>query len=163
MNTQVQNQLTKEEELAMEEFCAQSFDFARQNDVASLKIMLDSGLSVNFSNHKGDTLLMLASYHNAIDVVRLLLEHGADVDRVNNRNQTPLAGVCFKGYEEVAKMLLDHGADPYAGGGMSPFNCAVMFRRDKILQMILQKSGKKLNIFQYLYLKISSLFMRKKS
>ena len=40
--------------------------------------LLASGLPANLRNHKGDTLLMLASYHGHLDAVRVLLEHGAD-------------------------------------------------------------------------------------
>ena len=81
-----------------EKFVAQSFDFARNNDTESLRIMLDAGLNVNLANHKGNTLLMLAAYNNSLEVAQMLLQRGAEVDKKNDKAQTPLAGVCFKGY-----------------------------------------------------------------
>ena len=150
--------LTPEEEKRMEEFCAQAFDFARNNDVESLKIMLDHGLSVNFSNHKGDTLLMLASYHNSLEVADLLLSYGANVDQMNNKNQTPLAGVCFKGYDKMAEKLLKYGANPNAGS-FTPINCAIMFQRKEILKLLMKHTDKKPSLLQRLYIKF---FLRNK-
>ncbi|MCE3038457.1 ankyrin repeat domain-containing protein [Helicobacter sp. faydin-H8] len=149
-------ELTPQEQEEMEKFCAQSFDFARENDAESLKIMLDHGLNVNLANHKGDTLLMLASYHNSLEAAKLLLERGAQVDQKNNRNQTPLAGVCFKGYFEMAQLLLQYGANPNEGGTMSPLNCAIMFKRKKILNILLKHKNVKLSFLQKIFLKFSS-------
>lgn len=132
--------LSPDEYAKMESFVKLAFDFARNDDVASLKIMLDNGLNPNLANHKGDTLLMLASYHNALECVKLLLKFGAKVDTPNDKGHTPLAGVCFKGYEEVAKILLEFGANPQGfGGALSPINTAIMFRRKAILNLLLKK------------------------
>lgn len=103
-------ELTPEEKEKLEELCAMSFDMARNNDYKSLQTLLQNGLNPNLANHKGDSLLMLASYHNSIECVKLLLQYKAKVDKVNDKNLTPLAGVCFKGYVEVAKLLLENGA-----------------------------------------------------
>lgn len=135
-----------------EDFVAQAFDFARNNDKESLEIMLNAGLSVNLANHKGDTLLMLASYHNSLDVAKMLLERGAEVDKKNDRAQTPLAGVCFKGYYEMAELLLKYNANPNEdnGMGLTPINCAIMFQRKEILKLLLKHSNKKLGLLQRL-------------
>ena len=148
-------QLTPDEEQKLEELCALSFDFARQNDAQSLAILLANGLNPNLSNHRGDTLLMLASYHNSIDCVRLLLAHHADVDKVNDKNLTPLAGVCFKGYVEVARMLLQAGANPDKSNamGLTPIDFAVMFRRKEILELLQKTSQKELGFFKKLWVK----------
>ncbi|WP_027327506.1 ankyrin repeat domain-containing protein [Helicobacter pametensis] len=121
--------LTPQEEQRFHELCLMAFGYARENDVKNLKIMLDAGLNINLETHKGDTLLMLASYHNAFESAKLLLERGAEVDRVNHRGQTPLAGVCFKGHFEMAKLLVSYGADidRNNGMGMTPYGFAVMF------------------------------------
>lgn len=134
----------------LESFIAQSFDFARQDDKDSLEIMLNAGLSVNLANHKGDTLLMLAAYHNSMNVARMLLERGAEVDKRNDKNQTPLAGVCFKGYYEMAELLIEYGADVDAdnGLGLTPLNCAIMFRRKEITKLLRKHSRKKLSFIQ---------------
>lgn len=129
----------------MEEFVKLSFDFARQDDAQSLKVMLENGLNPNLANHKGDTLLMLASYHNALNCVELLLAKGAEVDKPNDRGHTPLAGVCFKGYIEMARLLLENGASVNGcGGALSPINTAIMFRKKEILSLLMKYSKKKL-------------------
>ena len=140
--------LTIDERAKMEEFVKLSFDFARADDSESLKIMLDNGLNPNLANHKGDTLLMLASYHNALNCVKLLLECGANVDKPNDRGHTPLGGVCFKGYGEVARMLLEAGANPNSGGALSPINTAIMFRRKEILSLLLQHNKQKIPLWK---------------
>lgn len=147
-------ELSLEEEKKLEEFCAQAFDFARNNEVQYLEVMLDAGLNVNLCNHKGDSLLMLASYHNSFEVAELLLQRGANVDQKNNRNQTPLAGVCFKGYLKMAQLLLKYGANPNDGGNLSPINCAIIFKRNDILPLLLQHTDKKLGFWQKLWMKL---------
>lgn len=141
-----------------EDFVAQAFDFARNNDKQSLEIMLNAGLNVNLANHKGDTLLMLASYHNSLDVAEMLLSRGAEVDKKNDKAQTPLAGVCFKGHYKMAELLLKYNANPNEdnGMGLSPINCAIMFHRKEILKLLLEHSNKKLGFFQ----KIGLFLMR---
>ena len=145
--------MDKNEEQKLEELCAKSFDLARNNEIEPLIIMLDAGLNVNIANHKGNTLLMLAAYNNSLEVAKLLLERGAEVDKVNDKKQTPLAGVCFKGHYKMAELLLKFGADPdYDSGGLTPMNCALMFRRKEIVKLLLKYSKKKLNLMQKIML-----------
>ena len=60
-------------------------------------------MSVNLTDHKGNTLLMLASYNGNFETTKMLLEYKAEVDRKMIEGQTPLAGVCFKGYFDIVK------------------------------------------------------------
>ncbi|MCR3783534.1 ankyrin repeat domain-containing protein, partial [Pseudomonas aeruginosa] len=79
-------------ELDMEtqEFVHQLFDLARQGNSQRLEQLLQQGLPPNLRNHKGDSLLMLASYHGHADTVRLLLAYKADPD-LRRRVISPLA------------------------------------------------------------------------
>lgn len=150
--------LSPSEYAKMEEFVKLSFDFARQDDAQSLKVMLDNGLNPNLANHKGDTLLMLASYHNALNCVKLLLDFGANVDKPNDKGHTPLAGVCFKGHKKVARLLLENGASINGcGGALSPINTAIMFRKKEILTLLLQHSDRKLPLWKRLCVKFTRL------
>ena len=54
------------------------FDFARQGKTAELQQYVSTGIPVNLTNHKGDTLLMLSAYYGNLDTVNMLLERGAD-------------------------------------------------------------------------------------
>lgn len=92
-------------------------------------------MSANLSNHKGDSLVMLAAYHGHADTVRALLARGADPNRPNDREQTPLAGAVFKGETDVVSALLHGGADP-AAGTPSAVDTARMFERDDLLELM---------------------------
>jgi ankyrin repeat protein len=95
----------------------QVFDRARQGDADMLQRLLEKGLPANLRNHKGDTLLMLASYHGHLDAVRVLLEHGADPSIANDNGQLPVAGAAFKGNLEMVRLLVEQGIDPDAAAG----------------------------------------------
>lgn len=129
---------TAAEERRYAELQGLALDFARDGDTASLARMLEHGLPVNLADAKGNSLLMLASYHGQPDTVRMLLEHGAEVDRPNDRGQTPLGGVAFKGEEAIVSLLLEHGAriDADQGGGMTPLMFAAMFGRTCVVEQL---------------------------
>ncbi|MFZ4116351.1 MAG: ankyrin repeat domain-containing protein [Chthoniobacterales bacterium] len=118
-----------------------ALQYAREGETEALGKMLEHGLPVNLSNEKGNTLLMLAAYHDHPVTVQMLLDYGAEVDRPNDRGQTPLAGVAFKGYTEVATILLQAGANPLTSQGtilgieMTPLRFAMLFGREKIQQL----------------------------
>ncbi|NHC13731.1 ankyrin repeat domain-containing protein [Motilibacter deserti] len=101
-----------EEELA---FAGRMFDLARGGATDQLAEYVDAGLPVNLTNSKGDTLLLLAAYHDHPDTVRALLERGADHARVNDNGQTALAAAVFRRSEQTVRVLLDAGADPALG------------------------------------------------
>jgi len=111
---------------------------ARTGDVDMLMPMLDAGLFVDLQDEKGNSLLMLASYHGHPELVAQLLERGASPDLRNDRHQTALGGVAFKGHLDIARMLLDAGADPAAdqGGGKTPAMFAAMFGHREILSLL---------------------------
>ena len=112
-------------------------DLARNGDTAGLVALLKDGLDVDARDAKGNTLLMLASYHGRAEVVKLLLKSGATVDLRNDKGQTPLGGVAFKGYVEIAALLLDAGADPVADqGGSTPADFATLAGKTEILALL---------------------------
>ena len=129
---------TEYEEKRYAELQMLALDFARRGETVELAGMLRHGLPVNLADMKGQTLLMLASYHGHIATTRMLLEFGADVDRRNHRGQTPLGGAAFKGEEEIVELLLKHGADIDAdnGGGMTPLMFAAMFGRTNVVDLL---------------------------
>jgi uncharacterized protein len=91
------------------------FDMAREGRTDELTALLDAGAPVNLTNANGDTLLILAAYHERPGTVRALLERGADVERLNDRSQNALTCAVFKQDAQIVGMLLDAGADPDAG------------------------------------------------
>ena len=123
------------------EFAQEVFQRARTGDAPMLARLLEKGLPPNMSNHKGDTLLMLAAYHGHVEATRVLLEAGAEPDRYNDMAQAPLGAVAFKGYLPIVELLLAHGAD--AGfappGGKTPLMFAAMFNRVEIVKALLAR------------------------
>lgn len=120
-------------------FARRVFGFARGGLAWELDELLAMGLPPNLRNEKGDSLLMLASYHGHADAVRALLDRGADPDLANDRGQTPLAGAAFKGDLAVVRLLLDRGAaaDGRSDGGRTPLMMAAMFNRTEIVDLLL--------------------------
>ena len=112
-------------------------DLARNGDAVGLAAMIKEGLAVDAQDAKGNTLLMLASYHGKAETVAMLLKARATVDLRNDKGQTPLGGVAFKGYVEIATLLLDAGADPVADqGGSTPADFATLAGKTEILALL---------------------------
>jgi ankyrin repeat protein len=98
------------------ELAGRVFDLARSGATADLCDYLAAGVPVNLTNDKGDSLLILAAYHQNPATVTAPLERGADHGRVNDRGQTALAAAVFRRSEEAVRALLPAGADADAGG-----------------------------------------------
>ncbi|KAM0724020.1 hypothetical protein Q7P37_001011 [Cladosporium fusiforme] len=118
------------------ELASKLFDFARAGDTASLSQYLSAGIPANFTNHKGDTLLMLAAYHGHAETVRVLVEKGADVNAINDRGQSPIAGAVFKGYEDVVEVLVKEGKADVTAGQPNAVQAAEMFKREGCLRIL---------------------------
>lgn len=122
-------------------FAQEVFQLARSGDAPTLARLLHKGLPPNMSNHKGDTLLMLAAYHGHLEATTVLLQAGADPDKYNDMAQTPLGGATFKGHLEVVEALLRHGAKPEFAppGGKTPLMFAAMFNRLEVMKLLLSR------------------------
>lgn len=112
------------------ELATRLFAMARSGETDRLVAYVDAGVSPDLSNHKGDSLVMLAAYHGHAATVQALLHRGADPNRRNDRGQTPLAGAVFKGEREVMAALLAAGADPEAGQPSATATARVFERAD---------------------------------
>ncbi|KAG8526338.1 uncharacterized protein KY384_000331 [Bacidia gigantensis] len=110
-------------------FCTRLYAAARAGSLPEFETALPAGLPPNLRNDKGDTLLMLASYHGHAPLVRLLLSHNADPNILNDRGQSCLAGAVFKKEEDVVRALVEGGADPDLGTP-SAEQAVVMFKME---------------------------------
>ncbi|WP_112264162.1 ankyrin repeat domain-containing protein [Lentzea terrae] len=120
-------------------FLRSMFDLARTGDTDGLTEAIDAGVPVNLTNSSGDSLLVLAAYHDHPETVRALLERGADTGRVNDRGQTALGAAVFRRSERTVRLLLDAGADP-ALGPRSALDVARYFDLPEMLSLLTERS-----------------------
>lgn len=125
------------------DFLQSVFELVRAGDADQLGPLLDQGLPANLLNQKGDSLLMLASYHGHLEATRQLLAHGADPELANDQGQTPLVGAAFKGDLKMAELLLDHRADTETAGpgGKTALMMAAMFNRTEMVGWLLSRGA----------------------
>ncbi|MEX5255665.1 ankyrin repeat domain-containing protein [Kocuria arenosa] len=124
-------QLT-EEEMA---YVLSLFEMARTGDTEHLLPAVRAGVPANLTNSKGDTLLVLAAYHQREETVAALLEAGADPDRVNDNGQTALMSAVFRGNETIVRTLLEAGASQTAGAH-SALDFARVFERTDLVPVL---------------------------
>jgi uncharacterized protein len=125
------------------EFVQQVFLSVRVGNAEKIGTLLDMGLPPNLRNQRGDSLLMLASYHGHLDVARLLLEHGADPEIRNDLGQSPIAGAAYKGDLAMVTLLLDFGADVEGASpdGKTALMMAAMFNRTAIVDLLVSRGA----------------------
>ena len=116
-------------------FAHRMFDLARSGTTADLADQVRAGLPADLTNDKGDTLLILAAYHDHPATVAALLELGADPARVNDRGQTALAAAVFRTSAASVEALLAAGADP-AGGSPSAAETAAFFHLPEMTALL---------------------------
>ncbi|NXA05448.1 BARD1 protein, partial [Sapayoa aenigma] len=68
------------------------------------------GNTIARRNHKGETLLHVASIKGDLEAVEELLKNGADPNVKDNAGWTPLHEACNHGHRAVAELLLRHRA-----------------------------------------------------
>lgn len=122
------------------DFAHRMFDLARGGATDELAANVDAGLPVNLTNDKGDTLLLLAAYHDHPGTVQALLDRGADPARVNDRGQTALAAAVFRRSAPSVRALLAAGADP-GHGSPSAEETARFFDLPEMLALLRPASG----------------------
>jgi len=82
----------------------------KDGKTSALKTILESEeADVNFSNHYGDTALILAAWYGHVDITRLLLDARADVDAINCDGNCALNCAAYHGFFDVAEMLVNAG------------------------------------------------------
>ncbi|KAJ2925630.1 hypothetical protein H1R20_g11464, partial [Candolleomyces eurysporus] len=117
------------------QFAGKIFDAARQGNSELLLAAVDSGLPVNLTNDKGNTLLMLAAYAGNTSLSQELLKRKADPNRLNDLGQSIIGGAVFKGYTEIVKALVESGADPRIGTP-NAIQAAQIFARNDLLEIL---------------------------
>ncbi|MSW52429.1 MAG: ankyrin repeat domain-containing protein, partial [Actinobacteria bacterium] len=115
-------------------------DLAREGRTEELEDAVARGVPVNLTSGAGDSLLILAAYHDHPATVRMLLRRGADHGRVNDRGQTALGAAVFRRSHESVTALLGAGADPDAGT-RSAVDVAAVFELDGMAALLAAARG----------------------
>lgn len=85
---------------------------AEEGDVESLRLLLDSGVSVDATDMSDEmTALMICAYHGQADAAAFLIGRGARVDLVDADGNTALDAACHGGHPCCVEMLVTAGAD----------------------------------------------------
>jgi ankyrin repeat protein len=122
------------------DYLHETLDLARSGSTSHLQNRIDGGVPVNLTGPAGDTLLILAAYHDHPATVDMLLQHGAEPDRVNDRGQTALGAAVFRRSSATVRLLMAAGADP-AAGGRSALDVAEFFKLDEMAALLRRPSG----------------------
>ncbi|MFA7136252.1 MAG: ankyrin repeat domain-containing protein [Bacteroidales bacterium] len=82
----------------------------QQQDINSIKSLLQEGIDPDTQNAIGWTALMQAAADNNIEIVKLMIDHGANLNIENVYGRTALHFACGYGYFDMVKLLVKHGA-----------------------------------------------------
>jgi hypothetical protein len=81
------------------------------NVVKYLYPMFKGKIDLNEQEDDGETLVIVASSNNRIEIVKYLISLGVDLNIVSvPKNQNALTFACSKGYTEMAQLLINNGA-----------------------------------------------------
>lgn len=113
------------------------FVAVRRNEIELVRLLLQAGAIVDWTNSRGETALFIAATDGMVDIAKLLVEAGADVNIRTRSNLTPIEAAVKHRKVEMFQLLLDLGAaydtnsssDVLSDG--SP-NTEFMQNRDKI-------------------------------
>jgi len=84
---------------------------AQSDDIVSGRDALNAAAYVDSRDSRGHTALLIAAYHNAINVAGLLIAAGADVNAMDDLQDSPFLYAGAEGRLEILKMTVAAGAD----------------------------------------------------
>ena len=108
--------------------------------VATLRLLLDRGASINMPDGFGNTALIMAAKEGHKDSVQFLLGKGADVDRQYWLSRTALYIAVLEGYQSIVELLLENGADVNARqrcDGTTALHVAADFGEKSMVQLLI--------------------------
>lgn len=102
-----------------------------------------SGMALDASDSRGDTVLHIAAGRGDLALVRLLLNKGARAEAKNNMGQTALITAAGSGKPEIIDSLLKKGADLASADhqGWAAAHHAAFYGHDAVLRILMKQKG----------------------
>ena len=106
----------------------------RSNNYELVKKLIEYRVYINFQDKYGNTALIYASRQGNKEICNLLINYGADINIQNKYGHTALNHAIIFGSTELSSLLIKSGTDI---SGYTPLMLAVMFRNNKICEMLI--------------------------
>lgn len=98
--------LVKEEDMNTKEIIT----LIKNNDIIGMQNAIKNGLNINLQNTKKESLLLIATQNNRIEIATLLVENGADVNKQAENLDSPFLLAGANGQTDLVKLYLENGA-----------------------------------------------------
>ena len=111
----------------------------RNDNYEFVEMIYDLGAEINaISEDRGYTAVMDAVWRGNEKITKFLISKGADLNTINKEGQNNLILAVGANRESLVKLLVENGADPDVKDqmGMSAYNYAVLFRKQKLVDII---------------------------
>jgi ankyrin repeat protein len=90
----------------IEQLQSQFRDAVKRGDINMLAQMLQiHGPLVNSADHKGQTPLHVAAYHNQYAAARMLIAHGGNLHVIDHKGKIPLQIAEERGHTQIMRLL----------------------------------------------------------
>ncbi len=129
------------------EFHSPLFEAVRSGKVECVKLLLEHGADVNFTESHDQTALAKATIDSNLECVKLLLEAGADVNKADQHQRTTLTWAATLSNLACMNQLLEAGADVNKEDldGQTPLFEAA-YRGDALGVQLLLEAGASVNV-----------------
>ncbi|MDV6341099.1 ankyrin repeat domain-containing protein [Nitrosomonas sp. Is24] len=118
---------------------------SEENQIDTVKLLLDKGAEVDITDQAESTALLKASFfNNHSHIVKLLLENDANIDATDEGGCTALIQACLANHTETVKLLLDNDAQVNAISvdGYTALIGACIHGNTEIINLLLDKGAK---------------------
>ena len=84
---------------------------AEENDVTTIKKLIQEGVNIEANDKKRRTALMIATHKQNNEAAKALIDAGANVNALDDMHDTPFLYAGASGYTQIVSYCLQHGAD----------------------------------------------------
>jgi ankyrin repeat protein len=84
---------------------------AEENDVTTIKKLIQEGVSIEANDKRQRTALMIATHKQNNEAAKALIDAGANVNALDDMHDSPFLYAGASGYTQILSYCLQHGAD----------------------------------------------------